>query len=133
MAEPTTLDNALSVMGYLTDKAEEREFLKRIKTPLCCTVLKESEALMYKSGPKIGSLRGHKTNLVTESGDIFSDIMLNDAVDRGEVIDVEIELLIPASFLSGNILVHKKGARGKPNPLDTPVSSAPSAVSGVKP
>lgn len=107
MSETKTLENALSVMSFLTDKAEERDFLKRIPVQLSCTVLSESAERFYKSGPKMGQLRGHQVNLVTDSGAILPDILLNEPVGRGEQVAVEVELLIPDSFLSGKILVQK--------------------------
>ena len=109
-----TLEKALNVMSYLSDKAEEKDFLKRIPVFLTCTVLSDSVEKFYKSGAKTGELRGHQVNLCTDKGGILPDILLNEPVGRGETVDVEVSLLIPDSFLEGKVVVANKAKTSSP-------------------
>jgi len=101
--------NAFGTMSFLADKAEEKEFLKRISVSLECEVLKDSEEMVYRSGAKIGQLRGYKTNLSSLRGDIFQDIMINVPVQKGEHVIVDVNLLIPDAFLDGRVSIQGTG------------------------
>lgn len=103
------LNGAFSTMAYLADKAEEKDFLKRISVTLECEVLKDSDEMVYKNGARIGQLRGYKTNLSTLRGDIFQDIMINVPVQKGEHVVVDVTLLIPDAFLDGKVSIQGTG------------------------
>ena len=101
--------NAFGTLAYLADKAEEKEFLKRIVVSLECEVIKDSEEMTYKSGSKIGQLRGYRTNLSTLRGDIFQDIMVNVPVQKGEHFIADVTLLIPDNFLVAKVGIQGTG------------------------
>lgn len=132
------MSSALSTMGFLAEKADERDFLKRVSVEMTCQCLKDTEERIYKSGAKAGQLRGHQTNLTTENGDILQDILLDHPLEKGETAIVSVELLIPESFLSGKVRISGNGELAKeiaankgakaPRPTEPPSSPVGASV-----
>lgn len=107
------LGSMTSTMGFLAEKADEREYLKRVNVDLQCTVLKDSVERFYRSGKNAGQLRGHQTNLTTDEGDILQDIMVDAPLTKGEIAWVTVELLIPDNFLQGKVKISGNGELAK--------------------
>ena len=129
--------NAFGALNFLAEKADEREYLKRLSVQVTCTVLKDSDQRNYSTGPRMGQTRGHQTNLSTEEGDILQDILLDYPVTKGETVVITTSLLVPDRFLEGKVKMGKDGVAavqaqaGRSNP-SRPSVPGPDATA-VKP